>query len=228
MKVFTADDIARGRVAHGVVRLLGLAAAAGLATAAGVGTAAAAVQAPHGTMAQRAIHFGLPHEDTLGPSNVSCTGTVTVTYTPGVTRTAQHVAFTGTGTLTNCYSPDGDDTGLDSGGTFTVHGSGTLTCQGLSSETSTLAISWNNGRSTTVNLIDAAEVDSNLAIQANSIDSNSEDGSGTTLGSNILSLNGVVFSVAPDLAGASAGGCSDAGGLTQGTGDVSLTFNSSL
>ena len=77
-----------------------------------------------------------------GAGGVLCDGTVSTTYTPGITLAPRAVSFSTTAVFDDC-----DSSALDgpSGGSFTASGTGTLDCA-LGQVSGTLLLRWNTGR----------------------------------------------------------------------------------
>ncbi|HEX4700971.1 MAG TPA: hypothetical protein VH352_02480 [Pseudonocardiaceae bacterium] len=84
-------------------------------------------------------------------SSTTCLGSSTITYSPGLTNTAQTVTYTETDTLTPCVSTN---PALNSGGftgSITLPGASCLAVPSLTLNTP-YTITWNNGAPSTVNL----------------------------------------------------------------------------
>jgi hypothetical protein len=76
-----------------------------------------------------------------------CIGTQNQTYSPALTATTQDVSFTARTVLSSC--PTTSDQSITNG-SFTINGSGPLSCVDGGSVISQLTLAWNNGETSTV------------------------------------------------------------------------------
>jgi hypothetical protein len=84
-------------------------------------------------------------------SSTTCLGSSVITYSPGLTNTAQTVTYTETDILTPCLSSNPALTNGGFTGTVTLPGASCLAIPSLTLDTP-YTITWNNGAPTTVNL----------------------------------------------------------------------------
>lgn len=79
---------------------------------------------------------------------LTCLGSQTTTYSPGLRPFPQSISYTATGALTSCVSPT--DSTLQAG-TYTINAQVTNTCLlSPTGQAGNLTFTWNNGQSSTV------------------------------------------------------------------------------
>jgi hypothetical protein len=98
-----------------------------------------------------AAAVALPAVPAHALSATTCTGSSVITYTPGLTNTAQTVTYTETDTFSPCASTDSTLTSGTSAVTIALPGASCLAAPSLTPDTSYI-ITWNNGRTSTISL----------------------------------------------------------------------------
>ncbi|MDF5724032.1 MAG: hypothetical protein PUP91_26920 [Rhizonema sp. PD37] len=140
---------------------------------------------------------------------LTCTGTQTIDYSPGLTLTPQQTNFTADGSFPLCESSDST---LKSG-SFEFKGQGEYTCDLNSSKKSTATYNWNNGKSSTVTFTTTESV---RGVSETVYTSIGQVTGGEFVGAKV-ELEAVSASLEPEQ-------CLTAEGVTQLKGAITLTF----
>jgi hypothetical protein len=98
-----------------------------------------------------AAAVALPAVPAHALSSTTCAGSSVITYTPGLTNTAQTVTYTETDTFSPCTSTDSTLTSGTSAVTIALPGASCLAAPSLTPDTSYI-ISWNNDNTSTISL----------------------------------------------------------------------------